>query len=41
MIGADDTTIIAYLIKSAICFASTAADPVIMELIVWLLIKMF
>ena len=34
MIGALDTTMIAYLIRSAICFASTAAAPVDMELIV-------
>ena len=41
MIGALDTTMIAYLIRSAICFASTAAAPVDMELIVWLLIRIF
>ena len=34
MIGAEETTMIAYLMRSAICFASTAAAPVLMALMV-------
>ena len=41
IMGAEDTTITAYLIRSAICLASTAAAPVVMALIFWLLISMF
>ena len=39
MMGAEDTTMMEYLISSATCVASAAAEPVLMELMVWLLIK--